>query len=216
MKRSKTSKAWMTEHVNDPYVKRAKQEGYRSRASYKLMEIDGRDHLFKAGMTVVDLGAAPGGWSQLAAQKLGGRGKVIALDLLEMQGLLGVAFIQGDFREDSVLAELLGVLEGKPVDLVISDMAPNISGVGLADQARSMHLAELALEFAAQNLKPGGQFLVKVFQGAGFEAFLKEMRRHFAQVVTRKPQASRGRSSEVYLLGKGKLAESPAGVPGVE
>jgi 23S rRNA (uridine2552-2'-O)-methyltransferase len=216
MKRSKTSKAWMTEHVNDPYVKRAKQEGYRSRASYKLMEIDGRDHLFKAGMTVVDLGAAPGGWSQLAAQKLGGRGKVIALDLLEMQGLPGVAFIQGDFREDSVLAELLGVLEGKPVDLVISDMAPNISGVGLADQARSMHLAELALEFAAQNLKPGGQFLVKVFQGAGFEAFLKEMRRHFAQVVTRKPQASRGRSSEVYLLGKGKLAESPAGVPGVE
>jgi 23S rRNA (uridine2552-2'-O)-methyltransferase len=209
MKRSKTSKAWMTEHVNDPYVKKAKHEGYRSRASYKLMEIDERDHLLKPGMTVVDLGAAPGGWSQLAAQKLAGRGKVIALDLLEMQGLGGVTFIQGDFREDAVLAELVRALEDKPVDLVICDMAPNISGVGVADQARSIHLNELALEFAVQHLKPGGNFLVKVFQGAGFEALLKEMRQHFNQVVTRKPQASRDRSSEVYLLGKGKSGEQP-------
>ena len=194
----------MQEHVTDPYVKRAKQEGYRSRAAFKLLEIDDRDHLLKPGMTVVDLGAAPGGWSQLAAQKLAGQGKVIALDLLEMQGLTGVTFIQGDFREEAVLAQLLQALDGRPVDLVICDMAPNISGVGVADQARSMHLVELALEFAVQCLKPGGDFLVKVFQGAGFEAFLKEMRQHFDQVATRKPQASRGRSNEVYLLGKGK------------
>ena len=201
----------MNEHVNDAYVKKAKHEGYRSRASYKLMEIDSRDHLLKPGMTVVDLGAAPGGWSQLVAQKLAGRGKVIALDLLEMQGIGGVTFIQGDFREDAVLAELLQALEGKQVDLVICDMAPNISGVEVADQARSMHLNELALEFAIENLKPGGNFLVKVFQGTGFEALLKEMRRHFGQVVTRKPQASRDRSSEVYLLCKDKSAGSTFG-----
>lgn len=205
MKRSKTSKQWMHEHVTDPFVKRAKQEGFRSRAAYKLDEIDARDRLFKPGMLVVDLGAAPGGWSQLAAQKLGGRGKVIALDVLEMVGLSGVVFIQGDFREENVLAQLTDALEGCQVDLVISDMAPNITGISLSDQARSMHLVELALEFAVGHLKPGGDFLVKVFQGEGFDAFLKAMRQNFSQVLNRKPDASRGRSSEVYLLGKGLL-----------
>lgn len=201
MKRSKTSKQWMAEHVNDPYVQRAQKEGYRSRAAYKLLEIADRDHLFKSGMTVVDLGAAPGGWSQVAAA----RGcRVVALDLLPMDPLPGVDFLQGDFREEAVLAQLEARLAGRPVGLVISDMAPNISGVGVSDQARAMYLAELALDFASNYLEPGGAFLVKVFQGAGFEAFLREMRAHFAKVVVRKPGASRDRSSEQYLLGLGK------------
>lgn len=205
MKRTQTSKAWMREHVNDPWVQRAKREGYRSRASFKLMEIDERDHLIKPGMTVVDLGATPGGWSQVAAKKLAGNGRVIALDILEMQPLHNVTFIQGDFREQATLDELVRILDGKPVDLVISDMAPNISGIGIADQARAMHLTELALDFAIEHLKPGGNFLVKVFQGDGFEAFIKTLRAAFKQTQTRKPQASRGRSSETYLLGKGRL-----------
>ena len=195
----------MREHVNDPWVQRAKREGYRSRASFKLMEIDERDHLIKPGMTVVDLGATPGGWSQVAAKKLAGNGRVIALDILEMQPLHNVTFIQGDFREQATLDELVKVLDGRPVDLVISDMAPNISGIGIADQARAMHLTELALDFAIEHLKPGGNFLVKVFQGDGFEAFIKALRAAFKQTQTRKPQASRGRSSETYLLGKGRL-----------
>jgi 23S rRNA (uridine2552-2'-O)-methyltransferase len=202
MKRSKTSKQWMMEHVNDPYVQRAQKEGYRSRAAYKLLEIAERDHLLKPGTVVVDLGATPGGWSQVAAA----RGcRVIALDLLPLQPLPGVEFIQGDFREDAVLAELEACLGGKPVNLVISDMAPNISGIGMADQARAMHLAELALEFASNHLEPGGSFLVKVFQGAGFEDFMRLMRTRFARVVARKPGASRDRSSEQYLLGLEKL-----------
>lgn len=205
MKRTQTSKAWMREHVNDPWVQRAKREGYRSRASFKLMEIDERDHLIKPGMTVVDLGATPGGWSQVAAKKLAGNGRVIALDILEMQPLHNVTFIQGDFREQATLDELVRILDGKPVDLVISDMAPNISGIGIADQARAMHLTELALDFAIEHLKPGGNFLVKVFQGDGFEAFIKTLRAAFKQTQTRKPEASRGRSSETYLLGKGRL-----------
>jgi 23S rRNA (uridine2552-2'-O)-methyltransferase len=204
MKRTQTSKAWMHEHVKDPYVQLAKREGYRSRAAYKLMEIDERDHLLKFGMTVVDLGATPGGWSQVAAKKLDSAGRIFALDVLEMQALHNVTFIQGDFREEAVLAELVKQLDGRAVDLVISDMAPNISGIGIADQARAMHLAELALDFAVEYLKPGGNFLVKVFQGEGFEAFLQQMRGAFKQVLTRKPQASRGRSSEIYLLGKEK------------
>ncbi len=208
MKRTKTSKAWMMEHVTDPYVQRAKHEGYRSRASYKLLEIIERDHLLKPGMRVVDLGATPGGWSQVVAQKLAGQGKVIALDLLEMAPLAGVAFIQGDFREDAVLAELVTALDGRPVDLVISDMAPNISGVGLVDQARAMHLAELALEFALQHLKPGGSFLVKVFQGDGFDEFIRVMRGNFSKVATRKPKASRGRTNETFLLGIGLSRQS--------
>ncbi|OIP11730.1 MAG: 23S rRNA methyltransferase [Betaproteobacteria bacterium CG2_30_59_46] len=202
MKRTKTSKAWMMEHVTDPYVQLAKHEGYRSRASYKLLEIIERDHLLKSGMRVVDLGATPGGWSQVVAQKLAGQGKVIALDLLEMAPLAGVTFIQGDFREDAVLAELVKTLDDRPVDLVISDMAPNLSGVGLVDQARVMHLAELALEFALQHLKPGGSFLVKVFQGDGFDEYIRAMRGHFRQVATRKPKASRSRTNEIYLLAK--------------
>lgn len=205
MKRSKTSKQWMREHVNDPFVQLAQKEGYRSRAAYKLMEIDERDHLLKPGMVVVDLGATPGGWSQVAARKLGGNGKVIALDLLPLHPLAGVEFIQGDFREDEVLAELEARLEGKKIGLVISDMAPNISGIGIADQARAMHLAELALDFAAQHLQPGGAFLVKVFQGAGFAEYFKLMKQHFGKVLTRKPKASRDRSSELYLLGLEKL-----------
>lgn len=204
MKPSKTSKQWMKEHVNDPYVQLAQKQGYRSRAAYKLMEIDERDHLLKPGMVVVDLGATPGGWSQVAAGKVGAAGRVIALDLLPLQPLARVEFIQGDFREDSVLARLEATLAGQKIGLVISDMAPNISGIDSADQARAVHLAELALEFAVQHLKPGGAFLVKVFQGAGFEAFMKTMRDHFARVVSRKPKASRDRSSEVYLLGLDK------------
>ena len=204
-KKNKTSKQWMREHVNDPFVQLAQKEGYRSRAAYKLLEIDAKDRLLKPGTVVVDLGAAPGGWSQVAAARVGRGGKVIALDLLPFEPLAGVDFIQGDFREEAVLGQLEDLLRGKQAGLVISDMAPNISGVASADQARAMHLAELAMEFALEHLKPGGNFLVKVFQGAGFEDFLKLMRSRFSRVVTRKPRASRDRSSEVYLLGSGKL-----------
>ena len=205
MKPSKTSKQWMREHVNDPFVQLAQKDGYRSRAAYKLLEIDAKDHLFKPGTVVVDLGATPGGWSQVVAAKVGRGGKVIALDLLPLDPLTGVDFIQGDFREDAVLRQLEGFLQGKPVGLVISDMAPNMSGVTSADQARALHLAELAMEFALEHLKPDGCFLVKVFQGAGFEDFYKLMRSRFTRVVSRKPKASRDRSSELYLLGSGKL-----------
>ena len=203
MKRTRTSKAWMHEHVTDPYVQQAKAEGYRSRASYKLMEIDDRDRLIRPGGTVVDLGAAPGGWSQVAAHRTKGNGRVVALDLLEMDGLSGVQFIQGDFREESVLRQLETLLAGERVDLVLSDMAPNISGVPVSDQARIMHLAELGLDFCRQWLKPEGAFLVKVFQGYGYEDFVREMKLVFRSVATRKPDASRDRSAEVYLLGKG-------------
>lgn len=194
----------MKEHVNDFFVKQAKKEGYRSRAAYKLIEIAERDHLFAPGMTIVDLGAAPGGWSQVASEKLGVKGRVIALDILEMAALPGVTFIHGDFTEASVLAELEIHLEKYPLDLVISDMSPNITGIGVTDQARGMYLAELALEFSIERLNYGGNFLVKVFQGSGFEEFLRRMRNTFNRVVTRKPEASRGRSSEIYLLGLGK------------
>jgi len=204
IKKNKTSKQWMREHVNDPFVQMAQKEGYRSRAAYKLLEIDAKDCLFKPGMVVVDLGAAPGGWSQVAAAKVGRGGKVIALDVLAMDPLAGVNFIQGDFREDAVLERLQDMLQGKPVGLVISDMAPNISGVASADQARAMDLAELAMEFALEHLKPEGNFLVKVFQGTGFESFYKLLRSRFTRVVSRKPKASRDRSSEIYLLASEK------------
>ena len=190
----------MQEHVSDEFVKRAQREGYRARAAYKLMEIDDRDKLLKPGMIVVDLGSAPGSWSQVVAQRLHGNGRVIALDLLEMQAMPGVEFLQGDFREDSVMAELEKRLAGHKIDLVISDMAPNISGIRASDQARMAHLAELALEFSLQWLKPQGHLLVKVFAGSGFESIARAMRQSFEQVVTRKPKASRDRSSEVYLL----------------
>ena len=203
MKRTRTSNAWLSEHVNDTYVQRAKSEGYRSRAAFKLMEIDDRDHLIRAGEVVVDLGATPGGWSQVAAKRMQGKGRVIALDLLEMEPLHGVEFIQGDFREDVVLNQLETTLAGEKVGLVLSDMAPNMSGILLSDQARVMHLAELGLEFSRGWLKPNGAFLVKVFQGYGFEEFVREMRAVFKSVATRKPDASRDRSAEIYLLGKG-------------
>lgn len=205
MKPSKTSKQWMREHVNDPYVQLAQKDGYRSRAAYKLLEINDKDHLLKPGMVVVDLGATPGGWSQVAAREVGRGGKVIALDLLPLDPLSGVDFIQGDFREEAVLRQLQGLLAGKQVALVISDMAPNMSGVATADLARAMYLAELAMEFALEQLRSDGHFLVKVFQGAGFEAYLKLMRSRFAKVQTRKPKASRDRSSELYLLASGKV-----------
>ncbi len=203
MKRSKTSKQWMREHVNDVYVQRAKSEGYRSRAAYKLREIAARDKLLRSGMVVVDLGAAPGGWSQVAQAQVGARGLVIALDVVEMAPLPGVRFLQGDFRDDAAVAALSQALAGRRIDLVLSDMSPNISGISMSDQARAMHLAELALEFALQHLQPRGNFLVKVFQGAGFEEFSRIIRSRFTHVVTRKPEASRDRSSELYLLGKG-------------
>jgi len=203
MTRSKTSKAWMREHINDPYVQKAKAEGYRSRAAYKLMEMDQKDRLLAPGQLVVDLGAAPGSWSQVAAAKLGSKGRVVAVDLLPMEPLPRVHFVQGDFREQEVLDALLVALGGSKADLVICDLAPNISGIGMSDQARSMYLAELALEFARQCLNPGGSLLVKVFQGAGFTEFLTAMRKAFAKVGSRKPEASRGRLSEMYLRERG-------------
>ena len=201
MARTRTSKAWMREHVNDPYVQLARKEGWRSRAAFKLMEIDDRDKLLRPGEVVVDLGATPGGWSQVAARRVGAGGLVLALDLLEMEPIHGVDFIQGDFREDDILARLEARLGGRRVGLVMSDMAPNISGVPLVDQARIMHLAELGLDFCRVYLKPDGAFLVKVFQGTDYEAFLRSLREVFRTVVVRKPDASRGRSAELYLLG---------------
>ena len=191
----------MQEHLNDAFVKQAQKDGYRARAAYKLIEIDDKDHLIKPGMAVVDLGSAPGSWSQVVAQRLKGQGKIIALDILPMVGIGGVDFIQGDFREDAVLAELEDRLNGQPIDLVISDMAPNISGIDSVDQANATYLTELAVDFSLKWLKPNGNFLVKVFIGSGFEEIVKLMRESFEKVVTRKPKASRDRSSEVYLLG---------------
>lgn len=204
MARTKTSKAWMHEHVTDPYVRRAKQEGYRSRSAYKLIEVLDKDKLVRPGMTVVDLGAAPGGWSQVLAPLVGSAGRVIALDVLEMAPVEGVAFIRGDFSEAATLERLEKELAGRRIDLVISDMAPNISGVGLVDQARAVGLAELALEFARHRLKPGGSFLVKMFQGSGIDEFRKQLAESFTAVAVRKPRASRDRSSELYLLARGR------------
>jgi 23S rRNA (uridine2552-2'-O)-methyltransferase len=201
MKPSKTSKAWMQEHLNDEFVKRAQKDGYRARAAYKLLEIDDKDKLIKPGMTVVDLGSTPGSWSQVAVQRIKGQGRVIALDILDMHPIPGVEFICGDFREELVLQQLEAALKGKPVDLVIADMAPNMSGLKDVDQAGATYLTELALDFCQQWLKPGGNILVKVFIGSGFDEIVKQMRGQFEKVVTRKPKASRDRSSEVYLLG---------------
>ena len=203
MARTKSSKAWLAEHFTDEYVRRAQQEGFRSRAVYKLQEIDHRDHLLRPGMVVVDLGAAPGGWSQYAARRVGAAGRVVALDVLPMESVAAVDILQGDFTEKAVLERLLEHLQGRPVDLVISDMAPNISGIDTADQARAMYLAELALDFAVQVLRPGGDFLVKVFQGSGYPEFHRATRGRFGQVLVRKPRASRARSREIYLVGKG-------------
>lgn len=204
MKPSRTSKQWMQEHLNDPYVKMAQKDGYRARAAYKLIEIDDKDQLIKPGMIVVDLGSTPGSWSQVVVKRLKGQGRVIALDILDMQPIAGVEFIQGDFREASVLDELEKKLNNHLVDLVIADMAPNMSGIADVDQAGAAYLTELALEFSRDWLKPNGHFLVKVFMGQGFEDILQNMRKMFNKVVTRKPKASRGRSTEVYLLGIGR------------
>ena len=203
MAKSKSSNDWLREHFDDPYVKKAQKAGYRSRATFKLEEIDKKDKLIKPGMSVVDLGSAPGGWSDYALRKLGDTGTVVALDILRMTPLSGVHFIEGDFREDAVLDELNLVLNSQPIDLVLSDMAPNITGVDSIDQPSSMYLVELALQFALENLSKEGVFLVKVFQGEGFDTYLKAMRDSFQKVITRKPDASRARSREVYLLGRG-------------
>lgn len=193
----------MQQHVADPYVRKAKALGYRSRAAFKLAEIDRADRLFAAGQRVVDLGAAPGGWSQVAAERVGRSGRVIAVDLLELAPLPGVTAIRGDFTAEAVLREVEGALGGERVDLVLSDMSPNLSGVAASDQARSIELCELALDFALAQLKPGGSLLVKAFQGAGFPAFLQRLRASFDRVASRKPGASRSRSSEMYLLARG-------------
>lgn len=204
MARSTSSNTWLREHVNDQYVQMAKKDGYRARAAYKLLEINEKDKLIRPGTVLADLGSAPGSWSQVAARIVGPQGKVFALDILPMNPIADVDFIQGDFREDEVLAEFVDLLDGRALDLVISDMAPNISGMSAMDQARSFLLCELALEFARDHLKPGGCFLVKVFQGSDFQPYLQSMRDLFDEVVTRKPKASRDRSSEIYLLGKGR------------
>lgn len=214
--RSKSSQRWLKEHFSDPYVKKAQAEGMRSRAAYKLEELVERDQLLKPGMVVVDLGAAPGGWSQWVRQELdqmerglpdgARRGRIIASDILEMPSLAGVEFLHGDFREDAVLSRLLESLGGSQVDLVLSDMAPNKSGMDAVDQPRAMHLAELAMDFADGHLRTGGTFLIKLFQGTGFDEYVRELRRRYAKVVIRKPAASRKRSPEVYALAQGKLA----------
>ena len=202
-KRSKSSRRWLDEHVSDPFVQRANREGWRSRAVFKLEEIDLKERLIKQGMRIIDLGAAPGGWCQYAAKKMQGNGYIVGLDLLEMQPLDGVELIQGDFREDEVLQELMNALEGKRADLVMSDMAPNISGMQAVDQPRAMHLAELALDLCREALAPGGSLLVKVFQGTGSQELLAQMRGEFDKVKVVKPKASRPRSREVYLLAQG-------------
>ena len=200
MARSKSSGRWLKEHFDDVYVKKSQQDGWRSRASYKLLEINKKDRIFKPGMKVVDLGAAPGGWSQVAVELLGDHGRVVASDILPMDGIAGVDFVQGDFTEDAVLEKILTTIGSDKVDLVISDMAPNMSGTLSVDQPNAMYLVELALDLARQTLRQGGTFLVKVFQGEGFDAYLKDMRTSFGKVQTRKPDASRARSREVYLL----------------
>ena len=203
MARSKTSQSWLREHFNDPFVKMAQKDGYRSRASYKLLEIQEKDRILRPGNIVIDLGAAPGGWSQVTSRVLGDKGRLIASDILEMDSIEDVTFIQGDFTEESVLAQILAAVNNQPVDLVISDMAPNMSGVRMADQARAMYLCELALDLAGQVLRPGGDFLIKIFQGEGFDQYHKQVRQMFEKVQMRKPLSSRDRSREQYLLARG-------------
>lgn len=203
MAKSKTSKAWLKEHESDEYVLRSRKDGYRSRASYKLLEIDQAAGLLKSGMTVVDLGAAPGGWSQIAIAKVGDSGRVVASDILNMDAIAGVDFVQGDFTDDEVFNTILETLADRPVDLVISDMAPNMSGVKAVDQPRAMYLVELAMDFSRQVLERNGVFLAKVFQGEGFDALVRDLRIDFTSVVIKKPDASRARSSEVYCLARG-------------
>jgi 23S rRNA (uridine2552-2'-O)-methyltransferase len=201
--KKKSSRRWLDEHVNDPYVKQAQKDGYRSRASYKLLELNEKDKLIRPGILVLDLGSAPGGWSQVANNLVGDKGRVIASDILPMDTLPNVDFIQGDFTEEAVFHQILDLLAGRKPDLIVSDMSPNISGIVSADQAGSMYLIELALDMVRQVLKPGGNFVAKVFQGEGSDAFLKDVRSSFEKVVIRKPAASRPRSKEVYMVAKG-------------
>jgi 23S rRNA (uridine2552-2'-O)-methyltransferase len=203
MARSKSSNNWLQEHVNDPYVKQAQKDGYRSRASYKLIQLNDRDRLIRPGMLIVDLGSAPGGWSQVAGRLVGDKGRVLATDILPMDPLKNVDFIQGDFTDEAVLNQILGQLEGHKPDLIICDIAPNITGIDSADQASSMYLVEIALDFARRVLEPKGDFVAKVFQGAGSDAFVKDLRTSFEKVLVRKPAASRPRSREVYVVAKG-------------
>lgn len=207
-KKKSSSKAWLQEHRDDPYVQQALREGYRSRACYKLLEIQDKDQLVLPGMTVLDLGSAPGGWSQVAVDLVGHHGRVVASDILHMDSLAGVEFIEGDFTDDDVFEQILAALNGQQVDVVISDMAPNLSGMNAVDQPRSMYLVELALDMARRVLRPDGQFVTKVFQGEGFDAFLRDAQSDFAKVLTRKPKASRPRSREVYLVAKGFQGET--------
>jgi len=202
-KRTNSSRRWLDRHFNDGYVKLAQREGYRSRAAYKLLEIQEKDRLIKPGMRVVDLGAAPGGWAQVAQSLVGAKGQVVGMDLLPMDPVAGVDFIQGDFREDTALGALRGVLRGESVDVVLSDMAPNVTGMTAVDQPRAIYLCELALDFCREALKPGGALVVKVFQGEGFEPYLKEVRQSFDKVVSRKPDASRAKSREIYFVARG-------------
>jgi 23S rRNA (uridine2552-2'-O)-methyltransferase len=204
--RSKSSQRWLQEHVSDPFVKKAKKEGARSRAIYKLEELIDRDRLLKPGMTVVDLGSAPGSWSQLVQARLAGSGRVIAIDILPMAPMAGVEFLQGDFRDDEVLAQLETMVGDKPVDLVLSDMAPNKSGMDAVDMPRALYLSELAMDFADKHLRTGGTFLIKLFQGVGFDDYVRELRKRYDKVAIRKPEASRKRSPEVYALAQGKRA----------
>ena len=203
VQRSKSSHNWLREHFNDPFVKQAQKDGYRSRASYKLLEIQEKDKLIRPGMSVIDLGAAPGGWSQVTSRLIGGQGRLIASDILEMDSIPDVTFIQGDFTEDAVLQSILEAVGNSHVDLVISDMAPNMSGTPAVDMPRAMFLCELALDLATRVLKPGGDFLIKIFQGEGFDVYLKDVRSKFDKVQMRKPSSSRDRSREQYLLGRG-------------
>jgi 23S rRNA (uridine2552-2'-O)-methyltransferase len=213
VKKSKSSKQWLRRHVNDPYVQRSKKEGYRSRSAYKLTEIDERDKVLRPGMLVVDLGAAPGGWSQVAAKRVGATGSVVAIDLLPMEPVAGVTVLQADFASEDGLAAVERCIHGRRADIVLSDMAPNMSGIAVSDQARSMELAEIARDFAALHLQPEGVFMVKVFQGAGYDEYLRSLRNLFQKVVVRKPASSRGESAEQYLVARGlkALNQTPSG-----
>jgi 23S rRNA (uridine2552-2'-O)-methyltransferase len=204
MARTKSSRRWLKEHFDDEFVKRAQREGFRSRAVYKLDEIQQRDHIIRPGMTIVDLGAAPGGWSQYALGLIGRRGRIVAMDILTLDPLPGVEFVQGDFRDEAVLEQLLQTVQGQPIDLVMSDIAPNITGVDAVDQPRAMYLAELATDFADRVVRPGGDLLVKLFQGEGFDDLVRDLRSRYDKVVIRKPKASRPRSREVYALARGR------------
>jgi 23S rRNA (uridine2552-2'-O)-methyltransferase len=209
MARSKSSSQWLQRHVSDPFVKQAQKEGYRSRSAYKLIQLNEKDRLIHPNSLVVDLGSAPGGWSQVAGRLVGRKGRVVATDILPMDALPNVEFIQGDFTEEAVLAQVIAALGGHKPDVIICDLAPNISGIASADQAKTMYLLELALDMVKQTLKSGGAFVTKMFQGQGSDAYLKEFRKSFEKVHVRKPEASRAESSEVYLVGKGFRPPAP-------